>query len=172
MAGRLCKKGVSTLRGRGRARQVPRDRFLPDLPLVDAHADEPASATSLAISGKQCLANGHDKRARACHSLVVTDEAPGWDVLRQRLTRAPFSPAGVAAVGRAIDRAEQLLGPSWPRRQFEHKGWWPGEFNLLGFHVAALPQFLALVLRLEAAVEEPTFAPVLRGLKRGATSAD
>ncbi|MBO3752120.1 hypothetical protein J5X84_39165 [Streptosporangiaceae bacterium NEAU-GS5] len=57
-------------------------------------------------------------------------------------------------------------------RQFERKGWWPGEFNLLMFHAAALPQFLAFVMRLKSAANEPTFATVLRGLKRGVTSAD
>lgn len=31
-----------------------------------------------------------------------------------------------------------MLGPSWPGRQFERKGWWPGEFNLLMFHAAAV----------------------------------
>lgn len=65
-----------------------------------------------------------------------------------------------------------MLGPSWPRRQFERKGWWPGEFNMLTFHAAALPQFLALVARLESAAREPTFETVLRGLKRGVTTAD
>ncbi|MBA4858539.1 hypothetical protein [Nocardia farcinica] len=65
-----------------------------------------------------------------------------------------------------------MLGPSWPGRQFERKGWWPGEFNLLMFHAAALPQFLAFVTRLGSAANEPTFATVLRGLKRGMTSTD
>ncbi|MBY8863894.1 hypothetical protein K7711_46045 [Nocardia sp. CA2R105] len=65
-----------------------------------------------------------------------------------------------------------MLGPTWPERQFERMGWWPPEFNMLMFHTAALPQFLALVLRLEAAAKEPTFASVLRGLKRGVTPAD
>jgi len=102
----------------------------------------------------------------------VTDEAPSWDALRQRLTRAPYSPDGVAAVGQAIGKAERMLGPSWPRRQFEDKGWWPAEFNLLTFHSAALPQFLALTARLEAVAEETTFGTVLRGLRRGVTGAD
>lgn len=102
----------------------------------------------------------------------MNDEAPTWNSLRERLPRAPFSPAGVAAVGQIIDRAERLLGPAWPRRQFERKRWWPGEFNLLAYHAAALPQFLPLVMRLETAAEEPTFATVLRGLKRGVTSTD
>ena len=102
----------------------------------------------------------------------MNDEAPGWDTLRRRLTRAPYSPEGIAVVGMAIDKAEQILGPSWPGRQFERKGWWPGEFNLLMLHAAALPQFLAFVMRLESAVKEPTFAAVLRVLKRGVTSSD
>ncbi len=102
----------------------------------------------------------------------MNDDGPSWDSLRQRLTKAVFSPAGSAALEQAIDQAERLLGPSWPRRQFERKGWWPSEFNLLAFHAAVLPQFLALVMRLEDAAEEPTFATVLRGLKRGVTSTD
>jgi hypothetical protein len=102
----------------------------------------------------------------------MNDAAPSWDALRRRLTRAPYSAEGIAAVGLAIDKAERMLGPSWPRRQFERKGWWPGEFNLLAFHAAALPRFLAFVIQLESAVDEPTFTTVLRGLKRGVTSAD
>lgn len=102
----------------------------------------------------------------------MNDEVPSWDALRRRLIRAPYSPEGVAAVGLAIDEAERMLGPSWPGRQFERKGWWPSEFNLLMFHAAALPQFLAFVMRLEAAADEPTFTTVLRGLKRGVTSTD
>jgi hypothetical protein len=102
----------------------------------------------------------------------VNDQAPSWDALQLRLTRAPLSPDGIATVELAIDKAERMLGLSWPSRQFERKGWWPGEFNLLMFHAAALPQFLALVMRLESAVNEPTFAAVLRGLKRGVTSTD
>lgn len=102
----------------------------------------------------------------------MNDEAPSWDALRRRLTRAPYSPEGIAAVGLAIDKAERMLGRSWPGRQFERKGWWPGEFNLLMFHAAALPQFLAFVMRLESAANEPTFATVLRGLKRGVASTD
>lgn len=78
----------------------------------------------------------------------------------------------VAAVEQVIDRAERLLGSAWPCRQFERKGWWPGEFNLLAYHAAALPRFLSLVMQLETVAEEPTFATVLRGLKRGVTSAD
>lgn len=102
----------------------------------------------------------------------MNDEVPNWDALRRRLIRAPYTPEGVAAVELAIDEAERMLGPSWPSRQFERKGWWPGEFNLLMFHAAALPQFLAFVMRLEAAANEPTFTTVLRGLKRGVTSTD
>jgi hypothetical protein len=40
---------------------------------------------------------------------------------------------------------------------------------LLGFHAAALPQFLALVTRLKAAASEPTFEEILRAVKRGVT---
>ncbi|SFI90780.1 hypothetical protein [Amycolatopsis regifaucium] len=102
----------------------------------------------------------------------MNDEAPSWDALRRRLTRAPYSPEGIAAVGLAIDKAERMLGPSWPGRQFERKGWWPSEFNLLMFHAPALPQFLAFVMRLESATKEPTFTTVLRSLKRGVKSTD
>jgi hypothetical protein len=102
----------------------------------------------------------------------MNDATPSWDALRQRLTRAPYSADRIAAVGLAIDKAERMLGPSWPRRQFERKGWWPGEFNLLAVHAAALPRFLAFVMRLESVFDEPTFATVLRGLRRGVTSAD
>ncbi|WIY05602.1 hypothetical protein QRX60_17755 [Amycolatopsis mongoliensis] len=102
----------------------------------------------------------------------MNDQVPSWDTLRRRLTRAPYSPEGIAAVGLAIDKAERLLGPSWPRRQFERKGCWPSEFNLLMFHAAALPQFLAFVMRLESATKEPTFTTVLRSLKRGVSTTD
>jgi hypothetical protein len=102
----------------------------------------------------------------------MNHDAPSWDDLRRRLVPERFSAAGIAALSRLIDQAELLLGKGWPRRQFERMGWWPAEFNLLAFHAAALPQFLALMLRFEGAVEEPTFAAVLRGLKRGATSTD
>ncbi|RSM59235.1 hypothetical protein DMH03_25605 [Amycolatopsis sp. WAC 01376] len=102
----------------------------------------------------------------------MSRDAPSWDDLRRRLVAERFSAAGIAALGHAIDQAERILGKAWPSRQFERKGWWPAEFNLFAFHAAALPRFLELVLQFEAAANEPTFATVLRGLKRGVTSAD
>jgi hypothetical protein len=101
----------------------------------------------------------------------VDAAGPSWDALRDRVASGGrFSSAGAAALKQAIGSLEQLLGPSWPRRQYERYGWWPGELNLLGFHVATLPQFLALVIRLENGADEPTFSTVLRTLKRGVTS--
>jgi hypothetical protein len=105
----------------------------------------------------------------AWHPLVVHATGPSWDLLRQRVARSRCSLEGAAALDQAIDSLEQLLGPSWPRRQYERHGWWPGELNLLGFHVAALPQFLALVTRLLTAAQELTFSTVLQALKRGVT---
>ncbi|MFD2422394.1 hypothetical protein [Amycolatopsis pigmentata] len=105
----------------------------------------------------------------AWHPLVVHATGPSWDLLRQRVARSRCSLEGAAALDQAIGSLEQLLGPSWPRRQYERHGWWPGELNLLGFHVAALPQFLTLVTRLLTAAQEPTFSKVLQALKRGVT---
>lgn len=103
------------------------------------------------------------------HPLVVGDAGPSWAALRRRVGIGRFSPAGALALDQAIDSLERLLGRSWPRWQYDHHGWWPGELNLLGFHIAALPQFLALVTRLEAVANEATFGTVLRTLKRGVT---
>ena len=106
-----------------------------------------------------------DKFASTCHPFPVNNDAPSWDLLRRRLVGAQFSPHAVSALGQAIDQAERLFGRSWPRRQFERKRWWPDEFNLLTYHAAVLPRFLALTLRLDTAADEPTFDEVLRSLK-------
>lgn len=99
----------------------------------------------------------------------MADAGPSWATLRQRVGSGRFSPTGALALGQAINSLERLLGRSWPRRQYDRHGWWPGELNLLGFHLAALPQFLALVTRLEAVAQEATFGTVLRTLKCGVT---
>jgi hypothetical protein len=106
----------------------------------------------------------------AWHPQIVDADGPSWDGLRRQVAGGQFSPVGVEALGRAINTLERLLGASWPRRQYGRYGWWPAELSLLGFHVAVLPQFLALVTRLESTADEPTFMPVLRTIKRGVTT--
>lgn len=83
-----------------------------------------------------------------------------------------MSPSGEIAIAWAFDFLSRRLGPSWPRRQFEKDGRIPGELLLFGSHRAALPLFLAFATRLHAAIDEPSFAPVLTLLRRGVTTSD
>jgi hypothetical protein len=82
------------------------------------------------------------------------------------------SRSGEIATTWAFDFLARRLGPSWPRRQFEKDGRIPGELLLFGTHRAALPLFLAFATRLHAAIDEPSFAPVLTVLRRGVTTSD
>jgi hypothetical protein len=71
----------------------------------------------------------------------------------------------------AVGWLRDLLGPSWPRRQYQRMGWLPGELLMFASHQYGLPSLLSFATRLRAvATVEPTFAPVLTGLRRGLDS--
>lgn len=97
---------------------------------------------------------------------MVTSEWPTWADLRAR-SEERYGTAGAAAVVQCIDTLEMHLGRGWPRKQIDRCGWLPSELLMLGQHVAALPAFLSLALRLGSVATEPTFEDVLRHLKRG-----
>jgi hypothetical protein len=86
------------------------------------------------------------------------------------ISRNGLSEQGVATAHWALDRLQSILGDSWLARQYRKQGRLPGEILLAGVHRSALPQALWVVLRLEQAIAEPTFAPVRRTLARGADS--
>jgi hypothetical protein len=83
-----------------------------------------------------------------------------------------LSPDGKKAVAHVLDRLEARLGRSWPRRLYNKRGRLFPEFVLFSTHVTALPRFLSLAMQLEAVAEDPTFAQVLRVLKKEPTSTD
>jgi hypothetical protein len=102
----------------------------------------------------------------------MADDVPDWNLLR-RFTEGPaLSDEGRAAALEVIDGMSELLGPDWLSKQYDRNGSVPGEVLQFAFHTAALPQFLAIFTRLRAAVGEPTFAPILAGLRRGVTLSD
>ena len=98
----------------------------------------------------------------------VNDEVTNWATLRD--LRSGLSATGLQASDWALDHLERLLGPSWPRRQFDKHGFVPPELWMHGTHRAALPRFLAFATRLHDQTDEPTFAPVLSSLRKGVSS--
>ncbi len=101
----------------------------------------------------------------------ATADAPSWEMLHRLAKSGGLTKDGRRAVEATLHGLRELLGPSWPRRQHAASRGLPGELLLFANHSAALPQFLSLGIRLQASASEPTFAPVLAGLRRGLEAA-
>ncbi|MER7209967.1 hypothetical protein ABT340_23160 [Streptosporangium sp. NPDC000239] len=99
-------------------------------------------------------------------------DVPEWDLLKRFIDNPGFSDAGKLALEHVLHLLEDILGTSWVRRQYRKRGRLPAEVVLFASHRAALPQFLTLGMRLRAAAIEPTFRPVLGGLRKEPTSSD
>ena len=100
------------------------------------------------------------------HEDVAADTL-SWDVLYRFAQSGGLTKEGGRAVEATLQGLRELLGPSWPRRQHAAFRGLPDELLLFANHSAALPQFLNLGTRLQAAASEPTFKPVLTDLRRG-----
>jgi len=102
----------------------------------------------------------------------VTDEDPTWEMLLKMLDHGGLTGEGKAAARWSLEWLRDLLGPSWLPRQYRRMGRLPGELLMFATHQYGLPSLLFMVTRLRAVVGvEPTFAPVMTGLRRGLDSA-
>lgn len=95
-----------------------------------------------------------------------------WAALDELVDGGGLTTDGRRVARLVLEGLRELLGPTWPRRQQAAFGGLPGELRLFASHAAALPQFLNLALRLRAALDEPTFAPLRTALVRGLTRSD
>jgi hypothetical protein len=100
------------------------------------------------------------------------DGVVSWAALTEFSYGGGLTAAGRQAVRMLLADLQQMLGPTWPRRQQLAFAGLPLELGMFSFHAAALPQFLNLTLRLRAAVREPTFGPLRSALSRGLNSTD
>jgi hypothetical protein len=95
------------------------------------------------------------------------DDGPTWQLVDEMIGRGGLSGDGVRAARWAVGRFRQHLGPSWPTRQYDGRGWFPRELLAVGAYRYALPQVLSWALWLDAAANEPTFASVRTNMRRG-----
>lgn len=102
----------------------------------------------------------------------ATGEDASWATMEASLRGGGLTPEGQRAAHMVLQKLQQVLGPTWPRRQQAAFGGLPSELRSHAFHAAALPQFLSFALRLSAAVGEPTFRPVRSALGRGLSVTD
>lgn len=101
---------------------------------------------------------------------AVAEEEPKWEELDALISRNGLSDDGTATMQWALAQLRTLVGESWLGRQYRKQRRLPAELLYAGTHRYALPQALSLVLRLDRAFSEPTFAKVRSEFRRGADS--
>lgn len=101
-----------------------------------------------------------------------SEDEPTWNLLHHLAAESSLSRDGKSAVGQLLDRLEARLGRSWPRRLYSTRGHIFPELLLFSSHVVALHRLLTFAVQLESVADEPTFAPVLRVLKREPSGTD
>ena len=82
------------------------------------------------------------------------------------MAQSTQNPARREAVLWALGQLENLMGPDWLERYFDHTGHVPGEVNLGSAHVAATGNLLDLALRYYVLAGAPGL-DVVRGEMRG-----
>lgn len=92
-------------------------------------------------------------------------DLPSWDVLRSMGTPSALTAEGMAATCWALGLCEEMLGRSWPLRQFRQQGWIPGELVSYASARHGLPRLLAIACQLDRFRHDDSLRKVVAGVR-------